>query len=46
MIDDFVEDFNRNCLIWKYDIHNGKRIYWEDRSTLISGSGILLKGGS
>ncbi len=46
MIDDFVEDFKANAPIWKYDIINGKRIYAEDRSIPISGSGILLKGGS
>ncbi len=41
MIDEFVEDFKANAPIWKYDIINGKRIYAEDRSTPISGAGIL-----
>ncbi len=46
LIDDFVEDFKANAPIWKYDVINGKRIYAKDRSTPISGSGILLKGNS
>jgi molybdopterin synthase catalytic subunit len=43
MIDTFVEDFKASAPIWKYDLKNGQRIYAEDRSTPISGSG-LLKG--
>ncbi|WP_419774128.1 molybdopterin synthase catalytic subunit [Halarcobacter sp.] len=41
MIDEFVEDFKAQAPIWKYDIINGKRVYAEDRSTKIQGSGIL-----
>jgi len=41
MIDEFVEDFKASAPIWKYDIINGKRVYAEDRSTAIKGSGIL-----
>ena len=41
LIDEFVEDFKANAPIWKYDIVDGKRIYAEDRSTPMSGSGIL-----
>jgi len=41
MIDEFVEDFKANAPIWKYDIIDGKRVYAEDRSTPISGAGIL-----
>jgi len=40
-IDEFVEDFKANAPIWKYDVVNGKRIYAKDRSTPMSGSGIL-----
>ena len=43
MIDTFVEDFKASAPIWKYDLKNGQRVYAEDRSTPISGSG-LLKG--
>ena len=43
MIDQFVEDFKASAPIWKYDLKDGQRIYAEDRSTPISGSG-LLKG--
>ena len=42
LIDEFVEDFKANAPIWKYDIVNGKRVYAEDRSQPISGSGILV----
>ena len=42
LINEFVEDFKAQAPIWKYDILNGKRIYAEDRSTAIKGSGILL----
>ncbi|MCK4442258.1 MAG: molybdenum cofactor biosynthesis protein MoaE, partial [Sulfurovaceae bacterium] len=45
LIDDFVEDFKANAPIWKYDVIDGKRVYAEDRSTLMSGSGILGKKG-
>jgi molybdopterin synthase catalytic subunit len=41
LIDEFVEDFKANAPIWKYDIIKGKRVYAEDRSTPMSGSGIL-----
>lgn len=40
-IDKFVEDFKANAPIWKYDLKNGKRVYAKDRSTKISGSGLL-----
>ena len=42
-IDAFVEDFKANAPIWKYDLKNGRRIYAKDRSTAISGSGLLAK---
>ncbi len=45
LIDEFVEDFKANAPIWKYDVVNGKRVYAEDRSTPMSGSGILAKKG-
>ncbi|RLA69030.1 MAG: molybdenum cofactor biosynthesis protein MoaE, partial [Epsilonproteobacteria bacterium] len=45
MIDIFVEDFKASAPIWKYDLKNGERLYAEDRSTPIKGSG-LLKGDS
>ena len=41
LIDEFVEDFKANAPIWKYDVKDGKRIYAEDRSTPMSGSGLL-----
>ena len=41
LIDEFVEDFKANAPIWKYDVKNGKRIYAEDRSTPMNGSGLL-----
>jgi molybdopterin synthase catalytic subunit len=41
MIDEFVEDFKANAPIWKYDVINGKRVYAQDRSTPMSGSGLL-----
>lgn len=41
LIDEFVEDFKANAPIWKYDLINGKRVYAEDRSTPMSGSGLL-----
>ncbi len=40
-IDEFVEDFKASAPIWKYDLRDGKRIYAEDRSTAIKGSGLL-----
>ncbi|MDQ7042962.1 MAG: molybdenum cofactor biosynthesis protein MoaE [Sulfurimonas sp.] len=40
-IDLFVEDFKASAPIWKYDLKSGKRIYAKDRSTAISGSGLL-----
>ena len=44
LIDEFVEDFKASAPIWKYDIIDGKRIYAKERSTPISGSGILGGG--
>ena len=41
LIDEFVEDFKANAPIWKYDVKNGERIYAEDRSTPMNGSGLL-----
>ena len=41
LIDAFVEDFKANAPIWKYDVVDGKRIYAEDRSTPMDGSGLL-----
>ncbi|TLP37106.1 molybdopterin synthase catalytic subunit [Arcobacter arenosus] len=41
MIDEFVEDFKAKAPIWKYDIIDGKRVYAKDRSTAISGAGLL-----
>jgi molybdopterin synthase catalytic subunit len=41
MIDDFVEDFKASAPIWKYDLKNGERVYAEERSTPIEGSGLL-----
>ena len=43
LIDEFVEDFKANAPIWKYDVIDGKRVYAEDRSTPMSGAGILAK---
>lgn len=40
-IDEFVEDFKASAPIWKYDLIDGKRVYAQDRSTAIKGSGIL-----
>jgi molybdopterin synthase catalytic subunit len=45
LIEEFVEDFKANAPIWKYDVINGKRVYAEDRSTPMNGSGILAKKG-
>jgi molybdopterin synthase catalytic subunit len=41
LIDIFVEDFKANAPIWKYDVKQGKRIYAADRSTPMSGAGLL-----
>jgi molybdopterin synthase catalytic subunit len=41
LIDEFVEDFKASAPIWKYDIINGKREYALERSTQISGAGLL-----
>lgn len=41
MIEAFVEDFKASAPIWKYDLVDGKRVYAEDRSTAIAGSGLL-----
>ena len=46
LIDEFVEDFKANAPIWKYDVIDGKRVYAEDRSTPMSGAGILTKENS
>lgn len=43
LIDSFVEDFKANAPIWKYDVIAGKRIYAEDRSTPMDGSGLLKR---
>ena len=40
-IEEFVEDFKASAPIWKYDLKDGKRVYAKDRSTAISGSGLL-----
>lgn len=40
-IEEFVEDFKASAPIWKYDLLDGKRVYAKDRSTAISGSGLL-----
>jgi len=42
-IDEFVEDFKASAPIWKYDMIDGKRVYAKDRSTAITGSGLLAK---
>jgi len=41
LIDRFVEDFKANAPIWKYDVICGERMYAEDRSTPMQGSGLL-----
>lgn len=41
LIVDFVEDFKANAPIWKYDLKNGKRVYAQDRSHKLQGSGLL-----
>jgi len=41
LIDAFVEDFKANAPIWKYDVIAGERIYAGDRSTPMSGAGLL-----
>lgn len=41
LIDAFVEDFKANAPIWKYDVIAGERIYADDRSTPMSGAGLL-----
>ena len=43
-IESFVEDFKASAPIWKYDLRNGQRLYAADRSTAISGAGILGGG--
>lgn len=43
LIDEFVEDFKANAPIWKYDVVAGKRVYAVDRSTPMSGAGLLSK---
>ena len=42
LIDEFVEDFKAQAPIWKYDIIDNKRVYAQDRSTAIKGSGLLV----
>jgi molybdopterin synthase catalytic subunit len=44
-IDEFVEDFKASAPIWKYDLKSGQRVYADDRSTAIKGSGLLAGGG-
>ena len=44
MIEAFVEDFKASAPIWKYDLKAGKRVYADDRSTAIKGSGLLAGG--
>lgn len=44
LIEEFVEDFKASAPIWKYDLKEDKRIYARERSTAISGSGLLAKG--
>ena len=46
LIDTFVEDFKANAPIWKYDVIDGERIYAEDRSTPMDGSGLLKQQGA
>jgi len=41
IIEEFVEDFKASAPIWKYDVINGQRIYAQDRSTPMQGSGLL-----
>ena len=41
MINDFVEDFKASAPIWKYDLKDGKRVYADERSTTLKGSGLL-----
>ncbi len=41
LINTFVEDFKASAPIWKYDLKNGERLYANDRSTPIAGSGLL-----
>jgi len=43
LIDEFVEDFKANAPIWKYDVIDGKRVYARDRSTPMSGAGVLVE---
>lgn len=40
-IEAFVEDFKASAPIWKYDLKNGARLYARERSTPISGAGLL-----
>lgn len=40
-IEKFVEDFKASAPIWKYDLKNGARLYAAERSTPISGAGLL-----
>ncbi len=44
MIEAFVEDFKASAPIWKYDLINGERVYADDRSSAIKGSGLLAGG--
>ncbi len=44
LIDAFVEDFKINAPIWKYDVRGKQRVYAKDRSTPMSGAGLLKKG--
>jgi len=40
-IEAFVEDFKASAPIWKYDLKDQKRIYARERSTPVSGAGLL-----
>jgi len=43
-IEKFVEDFKASAPIWKYDLRGGERLYALERSTAISGAGLLGSG--
>ncbi|PAF48600.1 molybdenum cofactor biosynthesis protein MoaE [Helicobacter sp. 12S02634-8] len=38
---EFIEDFKHKAPIWKYDLKGNQRIYAQERSHLLPGSGIL-----
>ncbi len=37
----FIEDFKHNAPIWKYELKEGQRIYAQDQSHPLKGSGLL-----